>query len=395
MRIEAQASSRPLVGRQLLAPKVYYFCFYGAMAFLVPFLVLHYRQIGLSSSQIGLLTGIGPLATLVSAPLWGALADAKQQHKRLLLVAITGSMAMVLALSYATSLFVLLPVVVGYAFFSAPIMPLVDNSVMALLGERKERYGKQRMWGALGWGISGALAGVIIQQTGLGAAFVGFLVIMGAGLIAAAYLTVTPATIGGTFWAKARVLASNRQLAVFLATVFVSSIAMGVTNFFLFLYLEDLGATTTLMGLSLTVATVSELPIFFFSDSFLRRWGAKGLLSIALFAQVLRMVSYALMPTAWFVLPIHLLHGLTFSAMWVAGVSYANEIAPPGMGATAQGLFTATTMGLGAAGGAVIGGLLYDRIGPAQLFGWMAVCVAVGWVVFALLNRAKTVQVAV
>ena len=64
--------------------------------------------------------------------------------------------------------------------------------------------------------------------------------------------------------------------------------------------------------------------------------------------------------------------------MWVAGVSYANEIAPPGMGATAQGLFGGVMMGLGAATGAVIGGMLYDRIGPRNMFVCAAVAVVMG-----------------
>ncbi|MBX3015689.1 MAG: MFS transporter [Caldilineaceae bacterium] len=48
-----------------------------------PFLALYYRQ-------IGLLAGIPPLLGLIAAPLWGALADATQQHKRLLAVAVIG-----------------------------------------------------------------------------------------------------------------------------------------------------------------------------------------------------------------------------------------------------------------------------------------------------------------
>ncbi|MBX3015690.1 MAG: MFS transporter [Caldilineaceae bacterium] len=49
---------------------------------------------------------------------------------------------------------------------------------------------------------------------------------------------------------------------------------------------------------------------------------------MALSASALRMFSDALMPVAWFVLPSHLLYGLTFSAIHMAGVSYANQAAP-------------------------------------------------------------------
>jgi len=40
---------------------------------------------------------------------------------------------------------------------------------------------------------------------------------------------------------------------------------------------------------------------------------------------------------------------------WIAGVSYANEIAPPGMGATAQALFSLLCLGWAMASGQLIG----------------------------------------
>ena len=141
------------------------------------------------------------------------------------------------------------------------------------------------------------------------------------------------------------------------------------------------------MGLSLLVATISEVPIFFFGDRLLQRWGARGLLLFALGANVVRMFSYALMPAAWLVLPIHLLHGLTFSAMWMASVSYANRAAPPGMGATAQGLLSGISMSLAGATGALLGGLFYETVGPAAMFGWSGVCVLLGLLFFAIAGR--------
>ena len=60
----------------MVLPKAAYFFYYAATASLLPFIALYYAQVGLSAAQIGLLSGILPLVTLVSAPLWGALADA-------------------------------------------------------------------------------------------------------------------------------------------------------------------------------------------------------------------------------------------------------------------------------------------------------------------------------
>ena len=379
------------VDRALLAPKAFYFCFYAASSSLVPFLSLYYRESGLSGAQIGLLAGISPIVTWLAAPLWGALADSTRQHRAMLMAAIIGTMAMVALLSQAHSLFWLLPIVLGYAFFSAPIMPLVDNSVMALLGEPKVLYGRQRVWGAIGWGIAAAVAGALVDRFGLVVSFYAFLLLFAIALFFSTRLKVSVNAIGQPFWQGVKRMANNRPLMIFLVSVLFASIGSGIVYNYIFLYLADLGASTTLMGLSLTVATLSEIPVFFFSALLLRKIGARGLLLLSLGAYVVRLFAYTLLPPVWIVLPISLLHGLTFSALWVAGVSYANEVAPKGMGATAQGLFTGMTMGLGSAAGAVLGGTMYDTLGPILMFRTAAMLVLVGLVFFAVAGRMKTV----
>ena len=380
-------SPRFAIERRLLAPKAFYFCFYAAGACLVPFIPLYYRAVGLSGAQIGLLAGLAPIVTWFAAPLWGAIADATHRHRAVLSVTILGTLATILLLSRATNLLWLLPIVAAYALFSAPIMPLVDNSVMALLGERSALYGRQRVWGAIGWGIAGYAAGFLVEGWGIGFAFYGYLALMGIGLLVSSQLAIRPVSIAQPFWQGVGTLVRNRPLMVFLITVLFASMGSSVVHGYLFLFMADLGASERLMGLSLTVSTLSEMPVFFFSGWLLRKVGARGLLLLALGAYVVRLLAYTFMPDVWYVLPINLLHGLTFSAMWVAGVSYANQVAPKGLGATAQGLLTGVSMGLGAASGALLGGLMYDSLGPVTLYRAAAVWVAVGLVFFWVAGR--------
>ena len=51
---------------------------------LMPYVALYYQSIGLTGAQIGLLTGLAPLITLVGAPIWTGIADATHHYKLVL-----------------------------------------------------------------------------------------------------------------------------------------------------------------------------------------------------------------------------------------------------------------------------------------------------------------------
>ncbi|MFC2026113.1 MFS transporter [Chloroflexota bacterium] len=367
--------------------KSFYFFYHAAVASLLPFLVIFYDQLGLSGSQIGFLVGIPPLMYLIGAPIWGGLADATQKHKPILVLAITGTLVLVPFLLNISLFLILIPVIAAFAFFLAPIMPLVDNSVMDMLGELKIQYGKQRLWGAVGWGIAGPITGWLIDRSGIQWAFYCYLLLMFLGLIIALYLPIGNVSIGGKFWQEFRLLLSNRQWLLFLVMVFIGSLGISIGSNFIFLYLDDLGASKTLMGLCLTFNTLGEIPFLYYSDRFLRKWGARGLLILALLTSSIRAFAYSLIKIPWLVLPIQLLHGPSYAALWVAGVTYADEVSPPGLGATAQGLFAAVFMGFSYAIGAFIGGYLYENAGPVAMFRWIGAFVLLGLISYLLIGK--------
>lgn len=364
-----------------------YFFYYCATASLLPFLVIYYESLGLSGYQIGFLAGIMPLIALFSGPFWGGLADATQEHKRLLLLAMSTSIVLAFFLSNTSAFLLLIPLVVLLAFFIAPIMPIVDNSVMDCLADRKDQYGKLRLWGAIGWGVAAPVVGWLIEQSDLSWAFYGYMILMSVGLLVAWKLSVRQAGIGSNFRVGLRSLLSNPSWSLFLSTVFVFGIGTSVIHSFLFLFLNDLEASKTLMGLSLMFATISELPILYFSDRLLNRFGATRMMIFSMSFLVLRLFAYSFIRIPIMVLIIQLLHGPTYSMMWVSGVSYADKNAPRGMGATAQGLFSGVLFGLSAAIGAFIGGFLYENIGPVAMFRLIGFFVLMGIVLFLLVGK--------
>jgi PPP family 3-phenylpropionic acid transporter len=372
----------------MTAAKSFYFIFYAALACFAPFLALYYQDAGLSGREIGFLAGIVPLITLFASSLWGMVSDATGRHRLLFLLSLAGTWLSVLLISQATSFVVLLPIVIVYAFCFAPIIPLVDNAVVEGLGVvRRNEYGQQRVWGSYGWGISGAIAGSVIAARGLNWSFILFLVIFLPLFLVGSRLPMSSGSAGGRFWSDLRQLLSNRPWLLFLATAVVGGISMSIFLNFLFLYLEELGFSTTIMGITMTLTTISEIPIFLYSRRLLARWSAPLLLAVSIAFTVVRSFAYIGMTEPWQVLIISLLHGPTFALMWAAGVAYAAESAPPGLGATAQGVFSGLAMGLGAALGAFAGGLLIDAYGMVSLFYFAGIAALIALVIFVTINR--------
>lgn len=77
-------------------------------------------------------------------------------------------------------LVILLVIIIG-EFFSAPAVTIVDTVTLQYLGKHRDRYGLQRMWGSLGWGIAMLSVGIWIDHTHI------TLIIQGAGCILPVY----------------------------------------------------------------------------------------------------------------------------------------------------------------------------------------------------------------
>jgi MFS transporter, PPP family, 3-phenylpropionic acid transporter len=389
---DRSASPETEARNKMLLPKVFYFFYYAAGAALFPFVGLYYREIGLSSQEIGWLFALKPFTSLFSASLWGGVADATRRHRQLLLIAILGGIGAALTLSVTTLWIALIPVVITFAFFMAPIIPLVDNSVLETLGENRNRYGRIRLWGALGWGITALVIGQLTESFGLSYSFYGYAILMSGCFVIATQLPISPVHIGQSFKVGLKQLVANKQGLLFLVTLLISGIGLSTAHSFLFLYMKDLGASQSLMGMALAIATVSELFVFFYSGRLLDRWGTRRVLIASLIAHIIRLIGYSAVRSPEWVLLIQLLHGPTFSLIWVAGVSYANQMAPKGMGATAQGLLSAIYFGVGATGGGLFGGYLYEHLGPFHMYFWAGIWVFGGLVLFVLFGKRTTDQ---
>lgn len=350
-------------------PFSFYFLYYAALSFFMPFIVLFYQENNFTGPQIALLTGIPPLITLFSAPFWTNVADSRNRHRLVMSVGIIVSIVAVLLIQFMDVFAVIFVTVIIFNFFFSPVASLSDSSTMAMLGEDRAKYGRVRLGGTIGWGIFALIAGTMVDSYGLKVTFWGFAVLMFLNLLVAQKLVHDDATSrqhlnsGGI-----RFFLTSRRWLLFLFSAFLGGLGASSVAAFLSPYMAEMGANKSTMGLAITIATITELPIFFFGNRLLKHFASQGLFLLSLVMMGARSISYAFVSTSLGVLVIQVFGGMIFPAMWLAGVAYADENAPAGLKSTAQGLFGAMSFGFGSAVGGFLGGLLLGGVGGRGMY---------------------------
>jgi PPP family 3-phenylpropionic acid transporter len=370
-------------------PFSFYFVFFGAVAAFIPYLVLYYQSLSFTGAQIGLLVGIPPLATVVSIPLITGLADRTNRHRlvmstALLLVALG---LVVLPTIEAFILLLVMAILVATAFSSA--IPLSDSATMFMLGDRKDLYGRIRLGGTFGFAVVATVVGTLVESYGLKIAFWGAGVLFCMAFLIGQKLDHGEEVIEtSTGKAGTGELLKNPRFLVFLLLGFAGGASFAALNTFLFPYMEDLGAGESLMGVALTIGTITEIPVMIYVGRFIKRWGPYTVANVAIAAMGLRLLLLGIAPTPTFVLFTQLLNGFNFAPLAVAGVTYADTHAPKGFRATAQGLFNAAMGGIGSATGGFLGGPLFDGVGAKGMYLIFCLSLVVVLVFVGLVNRS-------
>lgn len=226
---------------------------------------------------------------------------------------------------------ILLVLVVVGEFLEAPSTTLADASLLEHLGEERRFYGKQRLWGSLGFGLSSFFVGVLLERSRhvvCGDQYTDYMICF----CVFALLMVMTLFISTTFKFQyketdtkhASVLSAlcNIHYGSCLGAACFMGVGHGMSHSFLNWFLEDLGATKTLMGVAVICRSTLDLLTFFVAGSLIKAIGQIKIMIFALISYGIAFTLYSLLTNPWWVLPIEMLVGCTYAASWSACTSY-------------------------------------------------------------------------
>ncbi|CAH2034832.1 unnamed protein product, partial [Iphiclides podalirius] len=268
----------------------------------------------------------------------------------------------------------------------AVVVTFADAICFNLLGTRVPLFGKQRLWGSVGWGIFSLLTGTLIDWFSEGAykdytvAFILMFVFMCGDVIVSAFIKTESTRISVNILVDVGTLLSSVPTFVFMLWTIAVGLCTGLLWQFLFWLIEDIYGcdnsdyVKTLQGLASAIQTFcGEIPFMFASGHILNKLGHINTMSLVLFAFGVRFILYSYLTNAWWLLPIEMLQGVTIGMFYPTMASYANAVSPPGTETTVQGLVGAVFEGVGTSLGSFIGGRMYESYGGPNTFRWFGI----------------------
>ncbi len=366
-------------------------------AWLISFGAYMSKGLGFTGLEIGSIYGTMGIASLFMPGLMGIVADRWLNAERLYgILHLTGAVLLVWASAvhdYDTLYFIML----ANAMVYMPTIAL-NNAISFRVLEREglnfvERFPPIRVWGTIGFVFAMWFTDLSGSTLTTGQLYIS----AGAGVLLGLYGFTMPAcppsrgagkrSLAEALGLDAFVLFKRTQMVVFFLCAMMLGGALQITNAFGGDFLTDFNATyPDSFGvrhpiLLSSISQISETVFILTIPFFLKRFGIKVVMMIAIFAWMFRFGLFAYGdpgPGLWMLVLSMIVYGMAFDFFNISGAMFVNLEANPRIRASAQGLYMVMTNGLGAFLGTMVAGAVVDHYTVAGVRDWQSI-----WLSFA------------
>lgn len=271
---------------------------------------------------------------------------------------------------------------------------MFEGAVIAVLREHKADYGLQRIYASIGGMISSPLSGMLIDYASQGKGYIDFrpaFYLYAALKIVSGVLMLT---INLEFKTGAKNVVTdvlnvlkNVEIIALLVSCFVLGTAWGYIESFLFWFLQDLGGSRSLMGITITVGGAAGIPLLVMSGPIIEKIGHANVLFIGFVFYAIRLLGYSLIYDPWHCLIFEAMESITSSLSFTAAVTYAAKLSSITTDSSIQGLLGGLYFGVGKGAGSLVGGYLMKAFGTRPTFQIFAVFSLLTGIMYGLFNQ--------
>ncbi|KAL5279758.1 hypothetical protein ACFFRR_004012 [Megaselia abdita] len=270
---------------------------------------------------------------------------------------------------------------------------IMDPIALTMIEKYGGDFGRERLFSSIGMAIFSPITGFMIDYTsrGLGytdysAAFYTYDILLIISTLSVLFMPLGDKLPADNVFKDLWNLLKMPHVIAFIIFLFILGNFWGFIESFLFLYLKELGAPNYLLGITITVGTLSSVPFLYGADRITKIFGHVNLIIIAFFSHAGRLVGYSFIENAWWCFPFEAMEALSCHLMWVAAATYCSILAPKHLLATLIGVLGMAHFSLGRGSGSFTGGLLIGHVGTRDAFRYMGLLAVVGGIVYGLLH---------
>lgn len=242
-------------------------------------------------------------------------------------------------------------------------LPFVETIALEQIG--KERYGKIRLWGSVGFSAVALVLGNILDSYTTALLFLSFtaFVTMLFGFFLGKFNKETKGKEGTG--GKDGALSLKKYWA-FWVSIFLFQMSFGGFYNFFTIYETSYGVSLESVSYLWIFGVVCEIGMLLFQGALLRNYRLLPLLLATTLSGILRWLLLALYPqTLPVVMVSQALHALSFALYYTAAIAYVYSLYSQKR--LAQQFFLGISFGLGGAVGAIVSGVIY-KYAPSGLF---------------------------
>ncbi|MFW1676298.1 MFS transporter [Pontibacter sp. JAM-7] len=368
----------------------FYFFYFALLGIMVPYWTLYLKSFGFEAQVIGVLMAILHGSRIFAPYLWGRLADETGQRLKIVRWGAAITWCVFLLIFWQASALGIGLVMLGFSFFWNAVLPQFEVITLGHLGERKHRYSQIRLWGSVGFIITVAGVGVLLDWVSVRwLPWMMLLAMVGiwlSSLWVAEPAQQSVATKGSAGQAFRAVLRQPQVKAFFLICLLVQ-LGHGAYYTFYSVLMVDLGYTRTEVGALWAIGVIAEVVVFVFMHRMIESWGVRNIMIGSLVLCVVRWLLIALIPDQKLpMLFAQTLHAATFGCLHAVGIALVHQYFSQRSHGQGQAMYSSFGFGVGGSLGALLSGFLWDAAGPQWTFGLsalvsvVAIVLAVIWI---------------
>lgn len=367
----------------------FYLFYFAVLGALVPYWSLYLKAQGFGAAQIGELTAILMATKLIAPNVWGWIAD--HTGRRIAIIRLASLLA---TISFAGTLldnsYVWLALVMAaFSFFWNAALPQFEAITLSHLGDDTHRYSSIRLWGSIGFIISVAGLGVLLEHYGV-ARLPQILVLLFA-LIWLASLAVPECGAARADHAheSLRQVLRRPDVVGLLLVCFLMQASHGPYYTFFTLYLEDHGYSRSHIGQLWALGVVAEIGVFVVMHRWLPRFGARRLLLASLALTTLRWLLIAGFADSLVVILLaQTLHAASFGVYHAVAIHLVHQLFVGRNQGRGQALYSSLSFGAGGAVGSLVAGYAWTGVGAQWTYVFAAGASALAFVLAVRRVRA-------